>query len=104
MTFRGQIAVTAIGGFGMFGGGILLWIGSQVISALNNGLIYGLAKFLFWAGLFLLFNAFSRSMCKLNQRKFERNGWTHPTATVGPLNRWYYWVDINGKDRDDVQE
>ena len=84
----------------MFGVSVLLLILSRVIDLFNTGAVLGVAKGLFFFGLFLMISAVGRSFAKRGQRKFEKNGWTHPFATVGPVNRWYYWVDKTGKDRD----
>ena len=84
----------------MFGVSVLLLILSRVVAFFNNGMFLGVAKWLFFLGLFLMISAIGRSFAKRRQRKFQKNGWTHPFATVGPVNRWYYWVDKNGKDRD----
>ena len=84
----------------MFGASVLLLILSRVMDVFNTEMALGVAKWLFFLGLFLMASAVLRSSAKRSQRKFARNGWTHPFSTVGPMNRWYYWVDKNGKDRD----
>lgn len=100
MRFEEQISVAARAGIRMFGVSVLLLILSRVIDLFNTGMVLGVAKWLFFLGLFLMISAVLRSFAKRKQRKFEKNGWTHPFATVGTMNRWYYWVDKNGKDRD----
>ena len=100
MRFEEQISVTARAGIRMFGVSVLLLILSRVIAFFNTGMVLGFAKNLFFLGLFLMISAVGRSLAKRRQRKFEKNGWTHPFATVGPVYRWYHWVDKTGKDRD----
>ena len=100
MTFKEQISVTARAGIRMFGVVVLLLVLSRVTDFFNNVLMLGIAKGLFFLGLSLMFSAVIRSIEKRDQRKFEKNGWTHPLATVGPVYRWYYRADRNGKDRD----
>ena len=84
----------------MFAMSVLLLILSRVIALFNTAVVLGFARVFFFLGLLLMISAVGRSFAKRRQRKFENNGWTHPFATVGPLYRWYYWVDKDGKDRD----
>ena len=100
MRFDKQVSATARIGIRMFGVSVLLLTLSRVVAFFNSGMLLGVAKWLFFLGLFLMASAILRSFAKHSQRKFEKNGWTHPFSTVGPMNRWYYWVDKNGKDRD----
>ena len=100
MTFDRQISLTARIGIRTFGVSVLLLILSRVTAFFNTAMVLGLAQGLFFLGLFLMISSVGRSFAKRRQRKFENNGWTHPFATVGPLYRWYYWVDKDGKDRD----
>ena len=100
MRFRDQIAWMALVGLGSFGLGMVVWMASQAGRVASDSWLITIAWALVVGGLYLLVVTLSRPAAKRQQLKFQRNRWTHPTATVGPLNRWFYWVDRNGKDRD----
>lgn len=97
MKFRDQIGWTALIGLGSLGAGMMVWLGSQAMSVPSDSWFITAAWVLVGSGVYLLLMAASRAGGK---RVRTRIGWLHPFATWGPINRWYYWVDRSGKDRD----
>ncbi len=100
MKFRDQIAWGALVGLGAFGSGMVVWMGSQVVGVAIDSWFNTISWVLVVAGLYLLVVTGFRAGAKKQQLRAQRNGLVYPTSTFGPLNRWYYWVDRTGKDRD----
>ena len=100
MRFRDQIVWTASIGGGSFFLGIFLWLGSQAAGVDADSWAITVSWVLVVLGAYLLLGAVFRAANKHQQLKSQRAGRVHPTATLGPVNRWYFWVDRNGKDRD----
>ena len=100
MRFKDQVGWMALIGLGAIGSGILVWMGSQAAGVPSDSWFTTIAWALVVAGLYLLVMTAFRAFAKTRQLRAQRNGWVYATSTFGPFNRWYYWVDRNGKDRD----
>lgn len=100
MKFRDQIAWMALVGLGSFGLGMVVWMASQAGRVASDSWLITIAWALVAGGVYLLVVTVFRAFAKQGQLRAQRSGSVHPTATFGPFNRWYFWVDRNGKDRD----
>jgi hypothetical protein len=100
MRFRNQIVWTACLGGGSFLAGIFLWLGSQAAGVAADSWAITVSWVLVVLGACLLLGVVFRAANKQGQLRSERRGSVHIRATLGPFNRWWYWVDRNGKDRD----
>lgn len=101
MRFREQIVWAAFIGGGSVFSGIFLWLGSQAAAGVAaDSWATTVAWVLVMAGLYLLIGTTARAMHKRDHMRSKGNGWLRWRATLTPFNRWFYWVDRNGKDRD----
>jgi hypothetical protein len=100
MRFQDQIFWTACVGGGSFFSGIILWLGSQAAGVEADSWATTVAWVLVMAGLYLLIGTTARALHKRDHKRRKGKGWLSYRATLTPFNRWYYWVDRNGKDRD----
>ncbi len=100
MRFKDQILWTALAGSGSFVLGAFLWLGSQAAGVASDSWAVSAAWLLVMVGLLLVLWTAFRAANKRGQLRSQRNGAVHIRATLGPFNRWYYWVDRNGKDRN----
>jgi apolipoprotein N-acyltransferase len=100
MRFKDQIFWTASVGGGLFSAGIFLWLGSQAAGVAAESWAVTASWALVVLGAYLLLGAVFRASNKHAQLKRQKAGRVYRRTTWGAVNRWYYWVDRNGKDRD----
>jgi heme/copper-type cytochrome/quinol oxidase subunit 2 len=100
MRFRDQIGWMALFGWAAFGLGMVVWMGSQAAGVKSDSWFITMAWALVVGGIYLLVLTLFRTVAKRGQLRAQHSSAVHPTATLGPINRWYFWVDRNGKDRD----